>query len=196
MIKKYKVIYADPAWGYSHPVYQETFPKRKQTRKARSINDEYETMSEKQLLNLPINNLADKDSALFLWVTDSHLKQGIALMEAWGFKYRTIVFIWKKITNKGNTCANVGAWTMKNCEICLFGARGNMRQYKEANNVFQLIEAERTKHSKKPNEARKRIETLFGGVDKIELFARSNFEEWDAWGNEVEDSIDLSEYYT
>jgi len=103
-MKKYKVIYADPAWGYSRPVYQETFPKET-NEKTRSINDEYETMSEKQLLDLPINNLADKDSALFLWVTDSHLKQGIILMEAWGFKYRTIVFIWKKITNKGNTCA-------------------------------------------------------------------------------------------
>ena len=84
-------------------------------------------MTKKELQQLPVKEIADKDCALFLWVTDSHLKEGIELMEAWGFTYRTIVFIWKKITNKGNTCANVGAWTMKNCEVCILGAKPKYR---------------------------------------------------------------------
>jgi len=188
-MKKYNIIYADPPWGFNKGVYQD------KGRNERLINQQYKTMSEKQLLDLPINNLSEKDAACFLWVTDSHLKQGIALMEAWGFTYRTIAFIWKKVTKNGKTCANVGAWTMKNCEVCIFGARGNMLQHKKANNVFQLIEAERTKHSKKPLEAIERIETLFGDLPKIELFCRYPREGWSAWGNEVENSIDLSPYY-
>ena len=155
-------IYADPAWGFNKGVYQDN------GRKDRLIDEQYPTMTKKELQQLPVKEIADKDCALFLWVTDSHLKEGIELMESWGFTYRTIVFIWKKITNKGNTCANVGAWTMKNCEVCILGAKGNMLQHKKANNIFQLIEAERTKHSKKPIEAIERIEKLFGDLPRVE----------------------------
>lgn len=189
MKKKYNIIYADPPWKYNKGVHQETFPKRKQTRIERELP--YQTMSLDEMKALDIHSISEKNSALFMWVTDSHLKQGIELMESWGFKYKTIAFIWKKITNKGNTCATIGAWTMKNCEICLFGTKGNMLQYKKANNIFQLIEAERTINSKKPNEARNRILDIFPNVPKIELFAREKKDGWDVWGNEVENSITL-----
>jgi N6-adenosine-specific RNA methylase IME4 len=69
-----------------------------------------------------------------------------------------------------------------------------MGKLKTDNTVRQLIEAERTKHSKKPKEARERIEQLFAGANRIELFARENHVGWDAWGNEVEICTDLSEY--
>lgn len=188
-MKKYNIIYADPAWKYNKGVRQETFPKRKQTRTERELP--YQTMTLDEMKALDVNSISEKDSALFMWVTDSHLKQGIELMESWGFKYKTIAFIWKKITNKGNTCATVGAWTMKNCEICLFGTKGNMLQHKKSNNTFQLIEAERTINSKKPNEARNRILDIFPNIPKIELFAREKNENWDVWGNEVDCSIVL-----
>ena len=184
-MKKYNVIYADPAWGFNKGVYQDN------GRKDRLINEQYPTMTKKELQQLPVKDIADNDCGLFLWVTDSHLKEGIELMEAWGFTYRTIVFIWKKITKNGNTCANVGAWTMKNCEVCLFGAKGNMLQHKKANNIFQIIEAERTKHSKKPIEAIERIEMLFGDLLRVELFCRYPRNGWDVWGNEVESSVAL-----
>jgi site-specific DNA-methyltransferase (adenine-specific) len=186
-MKKYKVIYADPAWEFKNSVYQDN------GRKDRLLNEQYPSMTKNELQQLSVKNIADKDCALFLWVTDSHLKEGIELMESWGFTYRTIVFIWKKITNKGNTYANVGAWTMKNCEICILGVKGNMLQYKKANNIFQLIEAERTKHSKKPVEVIERIEMLFGDLSKIELFCRYPRKGWDVWGNEVESDVVLME---
>lgn len=185
LVGEYNVIYADPPWKFNKGVYQDN------GRSDRMINEQYGTMSKKALLNLPINKLAHKDAALFLWVTDSHLKDGIELIEGWGFQYRTIVFIWKKITKNGKTCANVGAWTMKNCEVCLLGIRGNMLQHKKANNVFQLIESERTKHSRKPIETKKRIETLFAGLPKLELFCREKTEGWHSWGNEVESDIEI-----
>ena len=188
-MKKYNVIYADPAWKYNRGVHQETFPKRKQIRTERELP--YDTMTIEQMKGLNIKQISESDCACFMWVTDSHLKQGIELLESWGFKYKTIVFIWKKITNKGNTCATVGAWTTKNCEICLLGTKGNMLKHKVSNNTFQLIEAERTINSKKPNEIRDRINQIFPNVSKIELFARENQEGWDVWGNEVVSDVVL-----
>ena len=154
--KKYQIIYADPPWSFGKSgVYQDG------GRKDRHVNDQYDTIDKKNLFDIPVSDIVDDNAALFLQVVDSHLKDGIDLMESWGFTYRTIVFIWKKITKNGKTCANVGRWTMKNCEICLLGVKGNMLQYKKVRNIFQLVEVERTKHSKKPEEVRKRIEKLF-----------------------------------
>ena len=187
-MKKYNVIYADPPWKYSSGVYQDS------NRIERMLCSQYSSMDKKEIENLPIENISDKDCALFLWVTDSHLKDGIELMEKWGFSYKTIVFIWTKKTKNGITCANIGAWTMKNCEICIFGTKGNMLKYKKINNIYQLVEAERTNHSKKPEEVRNRIDLLFGNIPKIELFARENAIGWDVFGDEVENSIEFESH--
>ena len=94
-------------------------------------------------------------------------------------------------TKTGKTVTNLGAWTMKNYELCLFGTKGTMLKYKKSNNVYQKVEAERTEHSKKPDLVRQNIETLFGDLPRIELFARQKYDGWDAWGNEVESDITL-----
>ena len=128
---------------------------------------------------------------MFLWTTDFHLPYCFEIFKSWGFKYRTVVFIWVKKTENGKTCANLGAWTMKNAEICLLATKGNMFNQIKAKNVFQLVEAVRTKHSKKPNEIRVRIEKLFGDVNRLEIFAREKVEGWDCFGNEVESDVQL-----
>lgn len=74
---------------------------------------------------------------------------------------------------------------MKNYELCLFGTKGAMLKYKKVNNIYQKVAAERTKHSKKPQQVRKNIEILFGDLSRIELFARDKTDGWDVWGNEV-----------
>jgi N6-adenosine-specific RNA methylase IME4 len=188
-MKKYSVIYTDPPWLYGKGVLDGTF--QDGGREPRKIIDEYPCMTLDDLKALDVQSISDKDCALFMWVTDSHLQQGLDLIKSWGFKYKTIVFIWKKVTNKGNLCANVGAWTMKNAEICLIATRGNMSKHKKRKNIFQLVEAERTKHSRKPDEVRKRIEQLFGDIPRIELFAREKHDGWDVWGNEVESDVSL-----
>jgi len=66
-----------------------------------------------------------------------------------------------------------------------------MLKHKKINNIYQKVEAERTKHSKKPEEVRKNIELLFGELPRIELFAREKTEGWHVWGNEVESDIEL-----
>ena len=194
-MKEYQVIYADPAWQYgSKELYGDKNKVGKRENRFRKLERMYYTMGLADIKQLPVKNMIGKNAACFLWVTDSHLKQGIEVLESWGFKYKTIAFNWIKKTNKGNTYVNFAPWTLKSSEICLLGIKGTMGKLKADNTVRQLIEAERTKHSKKPKEARERIEQLFADVNRIELFARENHVGWDAWGNEVEVSTDLSQY--
>lgn len=195
IMKEYQVIYADPAWKYgSKELYGDKNKEGKRENRFRKLERMYDTMSLGEIKQLPVKNMIGKNAACFLWVTDSHLKEGIEVLESWGFKYKTIAFNWIKKTNKGNTYVNFAPWTLKSSEICLLGMRGSMGKLKTDNTVRQLIEAERTKHSKKPKEARLRIEQLFADANRIELFARENHIGWDAWGNEVEVCTDLSQY--
>lgn len=179
--KKYNIIYADPPWQYSSRQ-----PFRSGGVRFHSLENEYPTVSAKQMSQWDVGRIAADDCALFMWSTDSHLKEAIQLMNAWGFKYVTIAFVWVKQTSTGKQVSNLGAWTMKNCEICLFGTKGAMKKHKKSNSVKQLFFAERTKHSKKPDCVYSFIEELFGDLPKIELFARHHVVGWDCWGNETE----------
>ena len=194
-MKKYQIIYADPPWSYSKGVYQSWRPSN--NGEDRMIEDFYPTMGDKELLSLPINAIADKDCALFMWFTYSHLPLALKICESWGLKYKTIAFVWLKRSNKGSVLSRIGSWTMGNTESCLIATKGNMLQYKKKNNIRQLIDPNTNlclrgnKHSRKPNEAKDRIVELFGDLPRIELFAREKTEGWDVWGNEVESDIEM-----
>ena len=178
--KKYNIIYADPAWSFSSKELQKYDGKRFTT-----IEKHYPTVSKDWIKNLPVQDISQNDCALFLWTTDAHMEEAIETINAWKFKYKTIAFVWEKKTKHGKTVANLGAWTMKNYEICLLATKGQMLKHKKVNNIYQKVEAERTKHSRKPKEVRDNIERLFGDLPRIELFARDKTEGWDVWGNEV-----------
>jgi len=185
--KKYQIIYADPPWSFSGGELQKYKGER-----FTSMDKHYPTQHKDWIRSLPICNISDTDCALFLWTTDAHIKEAIETIEAWGFKYITIAFIWEKKTKNGKTVANLGAWTMKNYEICLFGTKGAMLKHKKVNNIYQKVEAERTVHSRKPEKVRKNIELLFGDLPRIELFAREKTVGWDVWGNEIKSDINLT----
>ena len=142
-------------------------------------------MSIEALKGLDVGRIAHRDAALFMWATDAHIPDALELYRAWGFRYVTVAFVWSKKTINGKTVSNLAPWALKNCELCLMGTRGRMVQYKQRNNVPQLVEAVRTRHSEKPEEVRRSIEALFGDVPRIELFARRRSPGWDYWGNEV-----------
>lgn len=177
---KYQIIYADPPWNFGSKELQKYNGER-----FRPLEEVYQTEKTNDMKTWNVKSIADKDCAIFMWTTDAHIEEAIQLMKAWGFKYVTIAFIWSKTTNKGKQVCNLGAWTMKNCELCLFGTKGRMLKYKKSNSVKQLFYAERTKHSKKPDCVYGFIEELFGDIPRIELFARQEFDGWDCWGNEV-----------
>lgn len=178
--KKYNIIYADPPWSFSSKQLQKEKGKR-----FNSLENVYHTEKTENMKNWNIKRICNNDSAIFMWTTDAHIKEAIDLMESWGFKYVTIAFIWSKRSKNNKEIYTLGAWTLKNCEICLFGTRGQMLKYKKSNCIRQLVKAERTKHSKKPDLVYSLIEELFGDLPRIELFARQQVKGWDCWGDEV-----------
>ena len=119
--------------------------------------------------------------------------EGRSVLEHWGFKYKTVAFVWIKKNKKNPSLFwGMGFWTRANAEICILATKGNPKRISAR--VHQVIISPIEEHSKKPNEARKRIEELIGDLPRIELFARQKADGWDVWGNEVESDIDLSKY--
>jgi N6-adenosine-specific RNA methylase IME4 len=174
--KKYQIIYADPAWSYGD----------KMSGKG-GANDHYKTMTNEEIYSLPVKDIAEKDSVLFLWATSPLLPEAIETIKRWGFKFKTIAFCWNKKHKSGKWVSNMGRWTMGNIEICLLGVRGKPKRV--IKNVKQLVIAERKRHSEKPQEVRERIVELMGDLPRVELFARQKTEGWDVWGNEVDSDI-------
>lgn len=178
-MKKYQIIYADPPWGHNDKMATHSFTQL----------NHYSTMTVKQICELPIKDFVDTNALLFLWAVNPMLPEALKVMSAWGFKYRTVAFCWNKKTKHGKWVSNLGRYTMGNMEICLLGRKGQPKR--QVKNIKQLVIAERTKHSKKPDEVRERIATLMGDLPRIELFAREKTPGWDVWGNEVESNIKL-----
>lgn len=163
--KGYSLIYADPPWSYSNN------PTRKG---GMHVDNHYTTMKTKDLMLLPIEPLLAEHAVCAMWVTDNYLNRAIPLMESWGFKYKTVLFNWLKLTSRDNPIKNMGPWNMKSCELCLLGVRGRPRSnLLKVYNTPQLIEERRRKHSQKPDTAYVRLEKMFPTAKKLELFART-----------------------
>lgn len=177
-MKKYSVIYADPPWRYE------------QKKLSGAAEKHYPTMSLDELKKLPVKELAEKDCALFLWATFPQLKEALELIDAWGFKYKTVAFVWLKKNKLADSWFyGLGFWTRGNAEVCLLAVKGKPKRHSPC--VHQFIISPIEAHSKKPDAAREKIVQLMGDVPRIELFARQSPEGWDVWGNEVECSIQL-----
>lgn len=181
--KKYGVIYADPPWHYK--VYSKKGM-------GRSAESHYPTMKLEDIKALPVADLADRDCALFLWVTLPCLLEGIEVLKAWGFEYKTTAFVWIKQNRKADSLFwGMGYWTRSNAEICLLGTKGRPKR-KDAG-IHQVVISHVEEHSRKPQEVHDRIIRLMGDVPRIELFARRKTEGFDVWGNEVESDIILKQ---
>ena len=174
--KKYDIIYADPPWSFK------TYSDKG---KERSAEKHYPTMSKLDIQNLPIQNLANKNYVLFLWVTAPCLIEGIELLKAWGFTYKTVGFTWvKKCKKSDKIFTGMGYYTRSNAEYCLIAIKGKPLPRK-SHSVSSVLLTNIEEHSKKPSETRDRIVQLFGNLSRIELFARQYANGWDCWGNEV-----------
>ncbi len=181
--KKYQIIYADPPWKYGC-WYQSEDVKR-------NAADHYCVMSAKELRRLPISKISANNSVCLMWVTYPCLLEGLELMKAWGFIYKTVAFTWVKRNKKADSWfVGLGNYTRANAEICLLGTKGKPLS-RRSHSVRQIIDSRIREHSQKPNEIRSRIVELFGDLPRIELFARQKTPGWDIWGNEVESDIEL-----
>jgi len=174
--KKYHIIYVDPPWKFTYRHKEEDL-----TGHNEGI---YQLMSLDEIKNLPISDISEDNSILFLWVTDPLLREGLEVMKHWGFEYKTVAFTWvKKNRNNGKDWLGMGYWTRSNPEMCLLGTQGIIHRINS--NVPQLIKYPRREHSRKPDKIRDEIVRLVGDVSRIELFARQQCKGWDNWGNEL-----------
>jgi N6-adenosine-specific RNA methylase IME4 len=177
MSEGYGALLADPAWSFL------TYGK-KRTTPHRTAVDHYETLTLEQMAAWPVADIAGPNSALFMWVVDSHFPEAIELGRAWGFEFKTCAFIWVKTTKAGAPRMSMGYWTRKQAEQCWLFTRGKPKHLGKG--VRQIIQAPRREHSRKPDLIYDRVEALVGGP-YVEMFARQQYPGWDQWGsNQVE----------
>ena len=168
--KKYQIILADPPWNYDHNIVQ----------------NHYDCMKLKDIQNLPVRDISTDRCALFLWVVMPLLPEAFSVIKAWGFEYKTVGFVWVK-RNRGknyNFYFGNGGYTKANIELCLLAFQGKPMPVQDLT-ISQILDDRVMRHSQKPEKARINIVKLFGDLPRIELFARTKAEKWDAWGNEI-----------
>ncbi len=178
----FSVIYADPPWSFA------TWSHRGE---GKGASQHYTCMKLADICQLPITTIAANDAALFLWVVQPMLPEGLRVMEAWGFKFKTVAFCWVKMRKGWSPMLyekpkmGLGYHTRSGMEQCWLGIRG--KGYKRAaQGVEQVLHAPLQEHSRKPDEIAARIVKLTGDVPRIELFARQTRRGWQSWGNELD----------
>ena len=166
-VKKYRIIYADPPWSYHDA---------RSGQGTTGATDHYPVMSLKDICALPIAGITEEHAVLFLWVTSPLLETCFAVIRAWGFTYKAC-FVWDKIKH------NMGHYNSVRHEFLLLCTKGSC--VPDNSKLYDSVQAvERGGHSKKPEAFRRIIDALYGRGNRIELFARHECAEWDAWGYE------------
>jgi len=180
---KYDVILADPPWDFE--VWN------RDTGSGRSASLHYPTMKLDDICALPISEIAADNCALFIWAIWPRIFDAQAVIKSWGFEYRTLGFEWVKLNKSGlGFYFGMGYYTRANPEPCLLAIKGRMpvATRSERNLLISPVR----EHSQKPDEAYGKVERLYPGKKYVELFARRRRDGWDAFGNQVQGSIDLN----
>ena len=176
--KSYGTILADPPWQFQNRTGKVAPEHRRLSR--------YSTLALQEIKEIPVALVAAEKSHLYLWVPNALLKEGLEVLEAWGFEYKTNI-IWHKIRKDGGPDGRgVGFYFRNTTEIILFGIRGKLRTLKAGRSQVNFIKTRKREHSRKPDELYNLVEACSPGP-YLELFARGKRENWDQWGNEVED---------
>lgn len=175
--KKYKTIYADPPWQFQNRTGK-VAPEHKRLSR-------YTTMKLDEIKKLPVSEVTDEKSHLYLWVPNALLPDGLEVMKAWGFEYKTNL-IWEKVRKDGEPDGRgVGFYFRNVTEILLFGIKGNNnRTLQPGRSQVNLLRSMKREHSRKPDEFITLIENCSSGP-YLELFARGDRDNWDMWGNQA-----------
>lgn len=176
--RHYGTILADPPWQFANRTGKMA-PEHKRLSR-------YSTLTLQEIKEIPVPLAAAEQSHLYLWVPNALLKEGMEVMEAWGFQYKTNI-IWHKVRKDGGPDGRgVGFYFRNTTEIILFGIRGKLRTLAPGRRQVNLIRTQKREHSRKPDELYDIIEACSPGP-YLELFARGKRRGWGQWGNEVED---------
>lgn len=171
----YATILADPPWQFQNRTGKVAPEHRRLLR--------YPTMELKEIIDLPVSKVAAAKSHLYLWVPNALLLEGLKVMEAWGFTYKTNI-VWYKVRKDGGPDGRgVGFYFRNVTELLLFGVRGSMRTLQPGRTQVNLFPTRKREHSRKPDEIFDIIEGCSPGP-YLELFARFARPGWHQWGNE------------
>jgi N6-adenosine-specific RNA methylase IME4 len=173
---RYGTILADPPWQFSNRTGKMAPEHRRLSR--------YSTLSLQEIMELPITQLAAPQSHLYLWTPNALLKEGLQVMERWGFTYKTNL-VWYKVRRDGGPDGRgVGFYFRNVTELVLFGVRGSARTAQPGRRQVNLLATRKREHSRKPDELYEVIEACSPGP-YLELFARHHRPQWLQWGNEI-----------
>ena len=184
LIKQYssqgfKTILADPPWQFQNKTGK-VAPEHKRLNR-------YSTMTLEDIALLPIKDLAEEPAHLYLWVPNALLLEGLQVMQAWGFQYKTNI-VWHKVRKDGGPDGRgVGFYFRNTTELILFGVKGKKaRTLAPGRRQVNILRTMKREHSRKPDELYDLIEECSPGP-YLELFARGTRENWSTWGNQAED---------
>ena len=143
-------------------------------------------MTLEEIKSLPVDRIVAERSHLYLWVPNALLLEGLQVMEAWGFTYKTNIVWTKRRKDGGPDGRGVGFYFRNVTELLLFGTRGkNNRTLAAGRRQVNLIESRKREHSRKPDEQYAVIEAC-SRPDFLEMFARGPREGWSSWGLQAE----------
>ena len=175
--QRFRCVLADPAWRFINRTGKVAPEHRRLSR--------YGTMDVATISALPVPDIAAATAHLYLWVPNALLPDGLRVMQAWGFHYKSNI-VWRKIRKDGGSDGRgVGFYFRNVTELLLFGIRGkNARTLAPGRRQVNYLETRKREHSRKPDEIYDIIEACSPGP-RIELFARGARLGWTVWGNQA-----------
>ena len=178
--RKFKTVLADPPWQFQNRTGK-VAPEHKRLSR-------YGTLTLEDIKALPVAEAAADTAHLYLWVPNALLPDGLAVMQAWGFQYKSNI-IWQKIRKDGGPDGRgVGFYFRNVTEILLFGTRGkNARTLQAGRTQVNIMNTRKREHSRKPDEQYPLITSCSPGP-YLEMFARGKREGWAIWGNQADES--------
>jgi N6-adenosine-specific RNA methylase IME4 len=178
---RFRTVLADPPWQFQNRT-------GKMAPEHRRLN-RYETMTLRDICDLPVEAVVSDTAHLYLWVPNALLPDGLKVMEHWGFTYKSNL-IWYKVRKDGGPDRRgVGFYFRNVTEVLLFGVRGkNARTLAPGRRQENIMSTQKREHSRKPDEQYKIIEDCSPGP-RLELFARGPRLGWTVWGNQSDDYV-------
>jgi len=178
--RKFGTILADPPWQFVNRTGKMAPEHRRLAR--------YSTMTLDEICALPVAKAAAEPSHLYLWIPNALLPEGLAVMEAWGFSYKSNL-VWHKVRKDGGSDGRgVGFYFRNVTELVLFGVRGkNARTLAAGRRQVNMMATRKREHSRKPDEQYAIIEACSPGP-RLELFGRGTRKDWETWGNQADDT--------
>ncbi len=172
-------VLADPPWQFTNRTGKMA-PEHKRLSR-------YATLSLDEIKQIPVATACAEKAHLYLWVPNALLPEGLEVMKAWGFRYKTNI-VWHKVRKDGGPDGRgVGFYFRNTTELILFGVRGSLRTLQPGRTQVNIVRTQKREHSRKPDELYELIEACSPGP-YLELFARGQFSQrWGVWGNQCED---------